>query len=255
MVNAFALVSLISFILCLALGLFVYFKQVRQKFDNKLAKTFVFLCLSLAFCWALIEFGYRNAANFENAYFWIKFNFSWYFVVSLLLHFTLILTENIKLLRKKISYIFIYGPAMTFFFFDLGTDFLVTEPVKQNWGWTYGVPQSPLIYSIATTWAAFTGLFCIYICLDYYLKMNNHSKKKTMKYTIIGLLIPMGISLQTEWLLPIMNIPFPELIVPALTAGLIIIWYNTLKSPSLKNSARYDDIMREVDDLIMPSQF
>jgi hypothetical protein len=210
--------------------------------------------LSFAFCWALIEFGYRNAGNFETAYFWVKINFSWYFVVSLLLHFTLILTEKSKLLKKKLTYVIIYGPALIFFLFDICTEFLVTEPIKQTWGWTYGIPQFPLIYSIVTTWAAFTGLFCIYICLDYYLNMNNFSKKKMMKYTIIGFLIPMAVSLQTEWLLPIMKIPFPELIVPALTAGLFIIWYTSLRSLPLKTSERYEDIKKEIDTLLQSSQ-
>lgn len=250
MINAFALVSLISFILCLILGIFVYLKQVRHKFDSKLAKTFVLLCLSLAICWALIEFGYRNATNYENAYFWIKINFSWYFVISFLLHFTLILTENSKLLKKKLIYAFIYGPALIFFLIDLNTGLLITEPLEQAWGWTYGIPQFPLVYSIATTWAAFAGVFCIYICLDYYINMNNLSKKKMMKYTIIGFLIPMTVSLQTEWLFPIMNIPFPELIVPALTTGLIIIWYNSLRPSPLKNSARCEEIKKGVDLLI-----
>jgi hypothetical protein len=146
--------------------------------------------------------------------------------------------------------VFIYGPALIFSLLDLSTEFLITEPIKQIWGWTYGIPQFPLIYSIVTTWAAFTGLFCIYICLDYYLNMNNFSKKNMMKYTIIGFLIPMAISLQTEWLFPIMKISFPELIVPALTVGLIIIWYNSFRSSPLNIYERYDDIKKEVDTLL-----
>lgn len=249
MINIFSIVSLISFILCLTLGIFVYFKEVRYRFNNKLEKIFVFLCLSLAFFWAIIEFGYRFAINYNTALFWLKINILWYFVISLLLHFILLLTENSKLLKNKITYFLMYTPAIIFFLLDLNTNLLLTQPIKQSWGWTYGVPQHPTAYIISTTWAAFTGLFCIYICLDHYFNMNNLSKKKIIKYTIIGLLIPMTISLHTEWLFPMMNIQFPEMMVPALTVGILIIWFTTIKSSKSNIYARYKYIKKEVDAL------
>ena len=100
----FVYLSLFSFFICVFLGLLVYFRDVRYKYDKKLAKIFVFLCFSLAFFWAIIEFGYRHAINYEIALFWLKLNVFWYFVVALLLHFILLLTENYKLLKKKITY-------------------------------------------------------------------------------------------------------------------------------------------------------
>jgi len=254
MINVFAIVSLISFIVCIILGLFVYYKEVKYKFDNKLAKIFVLLCLCLGFFWALVEFGYRSATDFNTAYLWSKINILWYFVVSLLLHFTLILTEKSKFLQNKLKYLIIYGPAIIFFLFDMSTKMLLTQPIKQTWGWTYGIPEYPLVYNISTTWAAFSGIFCIYLCLDYYISLNNISKKKMMKYTIIGLLIPMGISLQTEWLLPIMKIQFPELLVPSLTIGLITVWYTTRKLLNSNNLIAYKEIKEEVDFLLKTSK-
>jgi len=254
MINAFAIVSLISFIVCIILGFFVYYKEVKYKFDNKLAKIFVLLCLSLGFFWAFIEFGYRSATDFYTAYLWSKVNVLWYFVVSFLVHFTLILTGKSKLVQNKLIYLLIYGPAIIFFLFDINTKMLLTEPIKQTWGWTYGIPKYPLVYNISTTWAAFSGIFCIYMCLDYYINLNNISKKKAMKYTIIGFLIPMGISLQTEWLFPIMKIQFPELLVPSLTIGLIIIWYTALKLSTSNNLRGYNEIKEEVDFLLKTSK-
>ena len=90
----------------------------------------------------------------------------------------------------------------------------------------------------------------MYIVLDYYLNMNNQSKKRNIKYTMIGLLIPMAISLNTEWLFPILNFEFPELIVPALTMALSIIWYYNFKNPKAQYIKRYNDVKREVDALI-----
>jgi len=248
MINALALLSLVSFTICLTLGLFVYFKHVRYVFNNKLNKIFVFLCLTLAFCWALIEFGYRSAPSYDYAYYWLKLNIAWYFVISFLLHFTLILTKNTTLLKNKITYILIYGPAIIFFVIDINTNLLLTEPIKQSWGWTYGVPQHPMIYSITSSWAALTGGFCIIICFEYLYYLKNHNKKNQIKYAIIGLLIPVTIALYTEWLLPLMNVQFPELIVPALTIGLVIIWYTTCRSSTMQIK-RYEDVKIEVDKL------
>jgi len=66
--NAFALISLISFVVCLLLGTYVYIKEVRYTFKNELAKYFVLTCLSFALSWALIEFGYRTVSSFEAAF-------------------------------------------------------------------------------------------------------------------------------------------------------------------------------------------
>lgn len=250
MMNTFALVSLISFIVCLILGIIVYFKEVRYVFDNKLGKIFVLLCLSLAFCWALIEFGYRSATSFNTAYFWLEINVSWYIVMALLLHFTLILTENTNILKKKIIYIIIYGPVLIFFLIDIKTNLLFTEPIKQSWGWTYGIHENTLVYGISSTWAAFTGFFCLYIYLDYMLHLKNKRKRNQTKYAIIGLLLPVIIGLISEWLLPVLKISFPELVVPALTIGLVIIWYVIWIYTPSKEKNIYAQIRVEVDNLL-----
>lgn len=247
MLNVFVMLSLSSFIICLVLGLVVYTKYVRHMFDNHLAKLYVLICFTLAFCWALIELGYRSAPNFEIAFFWIKINMFWYIVLSLLLHFTLIYTENFELLKRKITYLFIYGPAFAFILLDVHTTTLLTEPVKVEWGWIFGIPKHPIMYGISLTWAAFTVLFCLYIYLDYLKHITSERKKICTKYTIIGMLIPIGVGLNTEWLLPIMNVKVPELVVPTLTLGLVIIWYvNWYYLPKINRKA-YQTTKFEID--------
>lgn len=249
MINGFTVISLVSFITCLILAIYIYLKEVRYVFNNRLSKIFVLLCLTLAFCWAIIEFGYRISENFEIANFWLKINVSWYFVMPLLLHFSLIFTENIQLLKKKLTYLIIYGPALLFFIIDIQTNLLYTEPIKQSWGWTYGIPENPIAYGISTTWAAFTGIFCVIIYLEYFLYHKNKRKKHQTKYSIIGLLIPVIIALNTEWLLPMMKINFPEMTVPALTVGLVVICYvNWIYTPFKKRN-NYEYIKTRIDHL------
>ena len=176
--SGFAILSLISMIICLALGLWIYFKNVRFVFNNKLSRILCFLCLTLAFCWAIVEFGYRHAPNFEVASFWLKINVTWYIVISLLIHLALIYTENYKLLKRKLTYFIIYGPALLFFIIDISSNLLYTIPYKTSWGWSFGTPANPIIHTISSTWAAFAAVFCLYVFLDYYFKSYNHYKKK-----------------------------------------------------------------------------
>jgi hypothetical protein len=250
MMSGFALLSLISLIVCLVLGIHVYFKHVRYVFNNKLGKMFVLLCISLSLCWALIEFGYRQSNDYNGAYSWLKLNVSWYFVISFLLHLSLLFTENKELLKRKTTYLIIYGPALIFFIIDINTNLLFTEPVKELWGWTFGIPSYPLIHSISSTWAAFTAIFCLYIFLEYSAKIHNPQRKKQVKFAIIGMCIPILIGLNTEWLFPILNIKFPELLVPALTLGLILIWYGTWYYSPNKNELYNDVIKSDVDKII-----
>jgi len=249
MISIFTLLSLSSFIICLSLALIIYFKKVRYTYDNKLSKLFTFLCLSLAFFWAIIEFGYRQAPNFEIASNWLKINVLWYFVISFLLHFILIYTENFQLLKKKITYVIIYGPAITFFLIDIFTNFLNTKPIKEFWGWTYGIPEFPFAHSISTTWAAFTGVFCLYICLEYFLKQHNDLKRKTAKYVVVILSTPVLIAFNTEWLLPILGFRSPELFVTTTSFCLVIIGIVIWKLEPSYNKKRYDNIRYQVDKL------
>jgi len=249
MLNAISLLSLTSFIVCISVGLIVYFEEVRYVFDNKLGKIFTLLCLSLAFFWAIIEFGYRSANNFETAYFWVKLNIMWYFVISFLLHFSLVFTENYKILKNKLTYVIIYGPALIFLIIDLTTNELMTIPSKEYWGWSYGLPTNGMLHSLSSNWAAFNSIFCLYIFVDYIIKTRHTNKKKHAGYAIVGVLIPIAIGLHTEWLFPLLSIKFPELIVPALTSGFVIIWYSIWVYEPIKNKKRYNTIRKEVDIL------
>lgn len=249
MITTLTLLSLISLLICTILAIIIYFKHVRYVFSNKISKLFVFLCLSFVLFWALIEFGYRSASDFNTALFWLKINVAWYFVMSFLLHFTLLYTEHNDFLKRKISYLLIYGPAFFFFLIDINTQFLLSIPIKESWGWTYGIPTNPIIYSISVTWAAFISLYCLYILLSYFFKKNNFICKKQTGFIVIGIFIPFIIGFNTEWLFPILGIKFPELLVPSLTVGLILIFYGIWVYPPNKNNNRYIYIKNEVDKI------
>lgn len=251
MIITLALLSLVSLLICTILAIIIYFKHVKYVFYNKTSKLFVFLCLSFAFFWALIEFGYRSASDFNTALFWLKINVAWYFVISFLLHFTLLYTAHYEFLKRKITYLLIYGPALFFFLIDINTQFLLSIPMKESWGWTYGMPTNPVLYSISITWAAFIALYCLYFFLSYFFKENNLISKKQTRFVVVGICIPVIIGFNTEWLFPLIGVKFPELIVPSLTVGLILIFYGIwIYSPN-KNNDSYIFIENEVDKIML----
>jgi len=248
--SIFALISLFSFIICIILGLLIYFTQVKYVFHNDLSKIFMLLCLTLALSWAIIEFGYRQANDFSTAYSWLKLNVAWYLTISFLLHFIILYTENKKLLERKITYLIIYGPSIVFIIVDISTNLLITAPIKEAWGWTYGIPEYPLFHGLSSTWAAFSGIFCLYMAVEYYLNQKNIRKKSITKYVMFGLLIPVGIAFNTEWLFPIAGIKVPEMFVPATTICLIIIWYGIWIYGKNDYTKRYSNVRISVDRLI-----
>jgi len=248
--NIFALISLTSFIICIILALLVYLKQVKYVFYNELSKIFMLLCLTLALSWAIIEFGYRYANDFSTAYLWLKLNVAWYLTISLLLHFILLFTENNKLLERKLTYLIIYGPSLIFIIIDITTNLLITAPTKEAWGWSYGIPEHPLFHGLSSTWAAFAGIFCLYMVIEYFLNQKNEKKKNIAKYVMLGLLIPVGIAFNTEWLFPIIGIKLPEIFVPATTISLLIIWYTIWIHGKEDDKKRHTNVRIFVDRLI-----
>jgi hypothetical protein len=118
---------------------------------------------------------------------------------------------------------------------------LFTIPIKAQWGWFFGIPLNPIFYGISTTWAVFTVIFCLYIFVEYLRTVKTRIMKIKIKFIIIGISIPITVGFNTEWLLPLMNIRVPELVVPALTIGLIIIWYvKWIYNPSRKEYTETD---------------
>jgi len=167
------------------------------------------LCASLAL-WALAEYGYRQADNYETAYFWLKLSDLSFIVAPLLLHFVLVFTGEAKLFQSRLTYMAMYAPALMIILLSLTTNTIGGEPVRQYWGWTYTIPEDSLVYSISYAWGYGLGVMSVYLCLLYYLKQSDIKRKQQAKYMFIGLLVPLASGLVTEWLLPMLQITVPE---------------------------------------------
>jgi PAS domain S-box-containing protein len=212
--NPFALLSLLSCAVVFILGSFIFLRDTRKPLN----RIFMALCASLAF-WSFTEFGYRQADSFETAYFWLKLSNLSFIVAPVLLHFVLVFTEESKLFKTRLTYVFMYSPALIIILVSLTTNMIGGEPVEEYWGWIYTIPEDSLIYSISYAWAYGMGILSIYLCLLYYLRESDYKKKQQAKYIFFGFLIVLATGLITEWLLPIMQIRIPESATTAFTVA------------------------------------
>jgi PAS domain S-box-containing protein len=246
--NSYALLPLFSFIVVFALGSFTFFRDMRKPLN----RVFMLLCLSLAF-WSLTEFAYRQTDSFETAHFWLRANAFIYLVPPLLLHFMLIFTGESKSINSKLAYPSIYAPALVFIILSLTTDTMGGEPVKEYWGWTFTLPDEPVLYSIGQIWSYGLGLLSLYLCLLFYLKETEYKKKQQAKHVLIGFLIVVAVALITEWLFPMLQITVPELATISFTAICIFASYAIWKYKlfALTPAAVAENILSTMPDSLL----
>jgi hypothetical protein len=114
--NVFALIFLITSWICFFLGSSVFFQDTR----NTLNRLFMLLSVVASYL-AFMEFGNLQAQNPNIALMALKLTGLWPIGVALLLHFVLVTTEKSKLLKNKLLYLLIYGPALAFSILQLTT--------------------------------------------------------------------------------------------------------------------------------------
>jgi PAS domain S-box-containing protein len=203
--NVFALGSLLAAVTAVFLGNFVLYRDPRKSLN----RVFFLFCLSAAYA-SFTEFGYRQAESLATAYFWLRAGFLWTFLLPLQSHFVLLFSERNKVLESKLTYFLLYGPALVLSLLHL-LNLFGTEPVKVYWGWTYSQPENPIVDSLLGIWSVGIVLFSFYLCLQYYLKTTEHTKKRQSWYVFLGFLASTVVGSVTELLPPYLRIRIPEL--------------------------------------------
>jgi PAS domain S-box-containing protein len=203
--NFFVLFSLLTSVVCLALGIAVYLLD-RKATLNKL---FMAILIFNAY-WAFSNFMMYQANSAQEAYFWVKAMVIWPFFSALILHFTLVFTDNGLLKNKKI-FALMYIPAAVFAVIDLTTDWISALPVKQSWGYEFAVPENMLVATIDTLWALTLASLSVVLCVMYYRHTTNPTKKHQSKFIAAGLSVPIITSIITDSVLPLAEITFPSL--------------------------------------------
>lgn len=203
----FAFLSLISSIIVLALGIFVY----SQKRKSPLNQVFLFLCI-MAFYWAFTESMLRDADSISSAYMWMKLTVLWTFIPAAALHFLLVFTKSGLLRRGRWTPVLIYAPAALFSIIELTTDQIITTPVLKYWGYTYGYSSYPLPpFLVEMVWMYGILVVSLIISLRYYFQVPGIREKNQTKYILTGISVVVIVTFVSQVVFPVFQITIPEL--------------------------------------------
>ena len=201
----FAFLSLVSSIIVLALGIFVF--STNRK--NSLNRVFLFICV-LAFYWMFIESMLRDADSISSAYVWMKLTFLWVFLPAAGLHFILVLTKSDLLRKGTWVYLLIYLPAACFSIIELATDRIITTPVLQYWGYTYGYSPDLLPFGIELAWAFGILVGSVLIGIRYYFRTHEIREKSQTKFILAGFIVVIAAGFMSQVVFPGLGIAIPE---------------------------------------------
>jgi len=152
----------------------------------------------------------------------------WAFIVSFSLHFTLVFTEN-SILKKKVSYVLIYLPALLFSLIDLTTNWISSTPVLKPWGYIPSYPSYSLLSSIYGIWSASITLLTLLLYSQYYFRLTDKTKKEQARYVAVGFAIPIILSILTDSIFPVIGIDMPVMGNIAISVTGFVVAYAVVK--------------------------
>ena len=218
--NYLALASMLAFVFDLFLGVLVYNKNPKKRLN----KIFFLLALWCAY-WDITEYGYISAHNMETALFWFRAGGLWFFTVALSVHFILVFIEHSRLLTSKLTYFFLYLPALVFSFFDITTDKLGWIAQDEDFGWAYQFQKGSIISEACQIWILIISLVAAFICFRYFLEVSSYRKRQQAKFFLMGVLTPFVVGIVTSMLLPALDIRFPDLTTTSILLANIFFAY------------------------------
>ena len=245
--NIYALSSLLSSYVIFILGVLIY----QENPKNELNRIYMLACALLGYL-AVLEFGMRQATDLSTVYMIFRIGSVWPFIIAIYMHFTLIFTKKTMLLQKKVTYFLIYGPALIFAVLELTTDSITGIPVKEYWGWTYGIPEDSLIYDINSLWFFSLTILPLILVSRYIYEVRDPVEKKRAEYVLIAMLIPAVVGLISEGPLIAADFRIPELTIAATAAEVALIAYGIHRFNifELTPEAAAEDIIMAMSNLL-----
>ena len=245
--SLFAWLSLLSAVVIILLGNFVYYRDPK----HPLNKIFMVFCISSAY-WSFTEFGYRQAGDYATARLWFKLGSFWPFGIAILLHFVLVFTGQWRRFGPRLAGVLLYGPALVFSMVDLTTDLISGEPIRMYWGWTYGFANS-VMKDVSDLWTLSLAIMAVVLCGRFFIRATDPLNKQQAKYITLGLFFSVTAGVVSEIILPWLGIKLPELTTTAalVEAGLIgyAIWKYRLFIISAETAA--ESIIATMSDALV----
>lgn len=243
--NPFTLISLLTFVIFLLVGVVTFLRNPRGKVNA----IFTIFCMLASYV-AFTEFGYRQAGDAVTAFNWIKATSFRPLAFAVLIHFVLVFTEQQKLLRNTFTHILVYVPALVVSLLTLFTPLFVTGAAQEWWGWTY-VRQHGLVRDLSQLWSFCLTLLSLFLCWRYYVTSEGTRKSQAL-LVALGLAIAAFVSLINDALLPMLNILTPELTIASCAVGGILVMFAIWKYElfALTPSTAAQEIMSTTSDMI-----
>ncbi len=217
--NPYAIISIVAAITSFFIANFIYFRNPKNSLNRTIAIFSTLIALM-----ALFEFAYRLAETPESAFVWLKLSALWPLIPAVIANIALVFTRRSHILKLKISYLVIYGPALLFVFLGLGTNLFVGPPVLEYWGWTYSIPADETIYDLFAVWTVTVSFLSALVVFLHYFQSDGMEKKQSL-YISLGIFMPLVLSLISDYILRGLSIKVPELTQTLLTLGLVFIAY------------------------------
>jgi PAS domain S-box-containing protein len=190
--SVYSLLSLLACVISTCFGTIVLFRDPKRRLNQ------VFFVFSLAGSfWAFTEFGYRQAESVTAAMFWLRASALGELSVPLEVHFVLCFTGQVKLLKRKSTYLLLYAPALTFTGLELANVFTM-DPVRAYWGWTYAPATNEPLSDLYALWILAASLFALGLLLRHYLRMADSKTRYQTGLVAAGLFFPFMLGLATE---------------------------------------------------------
>lgn len=180
-----ALITLVSFLIYVYLGTFVFLKNPENSLNRVF---FIFSVLTAWMCFA--DFQLRIAQTYEAAVFWQRAGVLWHLILSALLHFVLVFVRLSEHKHFKLVLIPNYAAGGLFALLDFIDGRIIDGPQKSPWGWSYGSPQQNWLGNVYLIWCAGLFILGIILCFRYYLQVKNKHAKIKARYVLIGTSIP-----------------------------------------------------------------
>ncbi|MCL5877836.1 MAG: PAS domain S-box protein [Candidatus Bathyarchaeota archaeon] len=222
--NLYAILSLFASTISLTIGISVFFLNRTAKLN----RLFLIMMIFNSY-WAFCLFMMSQSSSLAGALFWQKALFLWPFIMSLLLHFTLVYTES-NLLKNKFILVALYFPALFFSLTDLTTPNVIsTTPILKFWGYQNTLPNNSLLCWMDNIWACSFAVLSIVLFVRYHNNLTDKIKRQQAKFVAAAFTIPIFFALITDSLFPFAGIDFPGLGAISCSLTTFFVAYGMLK--------------------------
>ncbi|MBN1849555.1 MAG: response regulator [Deltaproteobacteria bacterium] len=245
----FPLISLFSAIICLSVGIFVYFNS-RKRLVHKL---FWVLCLFNAY-WGLVEFMTRQSGDIDTALFWVRVGAFVILTVPVALHFVMAYTDIPKFIRRWWTWIILYAPALLSSLAILFTDKIFSGVTKMYWGYTLIYAPSSPVRNLFFVSIGSMGILAIIVSIVHYFRLKDRKEKMQALFVALGCLTPIVLANATQGMITtLMHFPIPPLTVPAAALQEIFIGYAIWRYDlfSLNPATAAENIVSTMSDLLI----